>query len=59
MQTNLTASFDDRTIQQMKENHPLKKILTVEEVAETVFSLANDVSKNGVNIVIGAGTNPE
>jgi NAD(P)-dependent dehydrogenase (short-subunit alcohol dehydrogenase family) len=37
MQTKLTSEIDFRIVSQLIENHPLKKLLTVEEVAETVF----------------------
>jgi 3-oxoacyl-[acyl-carrier protein] reductase len=58
MQTNLASDVDARIIEQMIESHPLKKLLTVEEVAETVAFLVNSpVQLNGVDIVINAGTN--
>ncbi|MEP7142738.1 MAG: SDR family oxidoreductase [Ferruginibacter sp.] len=58
MQTGLTMDMDERLIEQMKENHPLKEILTVEEVAATVFFLANASSQvNGIDIILNAGTN--
>jgi NAD(P)-dependent dehydrogenase (short-subunit alcohol dehydrogenase family) len=58
MQTNLTASFDDRIKEQMIENHPLKKLLTIGEVAETILFLANASNQmNGVDIIINSGTN--
>ena len=56
MKTNLTATFDDRIIEQMIETHPLKKILTVDEVAETVLFLTSASSQiNGVDILLNAG----
>ena len=56
MQTNLTSSTDERVIEQVIENHPLKKILTVEEVADTVYFLVNASPHiNGVNIIMNAG----
>lgn len=58
MQTNLTLDVDERVIEQIINDHPLKKILTVEEVAESVLFLANASSQiNGVDIVLNAGTN--
>jgi 3-oxoacyl-[acyl-carrier protein] reductase len=58
MLTNLSSDVDDRVIEQMKENHPLKKLLTAEEVAEAVFFLVNvSVQVNGVDIVINAAAN--
>jgi len=57
MQTNLTADVDERVLEQIKENHPLKKILTVDEVAKTVLFLVNASSQiNGLDVVINAGT---
>lgn len=58
MQTAMTSSTDERMVAQMIENHPLKKLLTVEEVAETVRFLTNAPAHiNGVDIVLNAGTN--
>lgn len=37
MQTKLTSEIDERIIEQIISNHPLKKLLTVDEVAETVL----------------------
>jgi NAD(P)-dependent dehydrogenase (short-subunit alcohol dehydrogenase family) len=55
MQTSLISDVDERVIEQMIENHPLKKILTVEEVAETVLFLISASSQiNGVNLIINA-----
>jgi len=58
MQTNLTLDVDERIIEQIVSDHPLKKILTVDEVAESVLFLTNASSQiNGVDIVLNAGTN--
>ena len=58
MQTNLTANIDERIVEQIIENQPSKKLLTVEEVAETVLFLSNCSSQiNGTDIIINAGTN--
>ncbi|MCF8296599.1 MAG: SDR family oxidoreductase [Bacteroidales bacterium] len=58
MQTNFTSEVDERIIEQMISDHPLKKLLTVEEVAETVFFLTNASSQiNGVDIILNSGTN--
>jgi len=58
MFTNLTAGTDDRVIEQIVTNHPLKKLLTVEEVADTVLFLTTAPTHiNGVDIVLNAGTN--
>ena len=56
MQTHLTAGIDERMVEQIKENHPLKSLLTVDEVAETVSFLVNASNQiNGVDIVMNAG----
>ncbi len=58
MLTNFTKSVDERIVEQIKENHPLKKLLTTQEVADTVYFLANTSNQiNGVNIVINAAIN--
>ena len=57
MQTNFTTSVDERIVEQMKENHPLKKLLTTGEVAESVFFLANASNQiNGIDLVINAAS---
>ena len=56
MQTNLTADIDERVVEQIKENHPLKNLLTVDEVAETVSFLVNASNQiNGIDIIMNAG----
>lgn len=56
MQTKLTSEVDERIIEQMIANHPLKKLLTVEDVAETVLFLTSASSQiNGVDILLNAG----
>lgn len=58
MLSNFTKDVDERIIEQMIENHPLKKILTLDEVAETVYFMAKASSHiNGVDLVINAGMN--
>ena len=58
MLTNLTADVDERIIEQMTANHPLKKILTTTEAADAVLFLANASTQvNGIDIVLNAGTN--
>jgi 3-oxoacyl-[acyl-carrier protein] reductase len=58
MQTNLSADTDERIIEQLIESHPLKKLLTIQEVAETVLFLTTASPHiNGVDIVMNAGTN--
>ncbi len=58
MLTALNKDVDERIIEQIRENHPLKKILTVDEVAEAVGFLIKSSSQiNGVNLVMNAGVN--
>ncbi len=58
MLTGFTQDVDERVIEQMKESHPLKQLLTTAEVAETVYFLLNAPSQmNGVNIVMNAASN--
>jgi 3-oxoacyl-[acyl-carrier protein] reductase len=58
MQTGLTTGVDERIIEQMIENHPLKKLITIEEVAETVLFLVNASNQiNGVDLLMNAGVN--
>jgi 3-oxoacyl-[acyl-carrier protein] reductase len=57
MQTGLTADVDERIIEQMNAGHPLKKLLTPEEVAETVLFLTTaSLHLNGVDLLINAAT---
>jgi NAD(P)-dependent dehydrogenase (short-subunit alcohol dehydrogenase family) len=58
MKTNIHATMDERIVEQITEGHPLKKLLTTEEVAESVLFLVNATSQiNGVDLVLNAGTN--
>ena len=58
MQTKLTSEIDERIVEQIISSHPLKKLLTVREVAETVHFLTNTSAHiNGVDIILNAGTN--
>lgn len=60
MRTKLTASFDERIIEQIIEKHPLKKLLMVGEVAEKVLFLVNNPNQmNGKDILMDAGNNIE
>lgn len=57
MLTGFTKDTDERVVDQIKEGHPLKKILTTDEVADTVFFLAGASDQiNGIDIVINAAT---
>ncbi len=56
METAMTATTDERVKEQMIENHPMKRLLTIEEVAEAIRFLVNDTSQiNGKDFVINAG----
>lgn len=56
METPMTASTDERVIEQMIESNPMKRLLTTEEVAKAVQFLANDTTQiNGKDFVINAG----
>ena len=58
LQTKLTSGVDSRIIEQMVSSHPLKKLLTIDEVAETVLFLTKVSSQiNGVDILINSGIN--
>jgi len=55
MQTALTASTDERIVEELINNHPLKKLLSPNEVAETVtFLLLASSQINGINLIINA-----
>lgn len=58
MKTSMTSDMDDRMVEMIIENHPLKRLLTTEEVAETVqfLSTASD-HINGQNIIMNASEN--
>lgn len=56
MITAMTSSIDERLIEQMKESHPLKKLLTPLEVAETINFLLNASPQiNGTDFLINSG----
>ena len=58
MLTNLTSDVDERIIEQIKDSHPLKNLLTTSEAAEAVLFLANASAQiNGIDIVLNAGVN--
>ena len=56
MKTSLTSDTDERIVQQMEDEHPLKKLLTTEEVADTVLFLTTATQHiNGINLIMNAG----
>lgn len=58
MQTELTHNVDERVVEAMVASHPLRKILEVKDVAETIAFLVNAPAHiNGVNIPINSGVN--
>lgn len=55
MQTHLNSDTDDRVLEDIINSHPLKKLLTPEEVAESVSHLVNASQQiNGVNLIINS-----
>jgi 3-oxoacyl-[acyl-carrier protein] reductase len=57
METNFTADTDERIVSQMKEEHPLKALLTTTEVADALLFYINASQQvNGTNMIINAGT---
>lgn len=58
METEFTNDTDSRIIEQLRAEHPLKKLLTPEEVAHCIDYLIHASNQiNGVNIPINAGMN--
>ncbi len=58
MLTGFTNSIDERMVEQIISNHPLKKLLTVGEVADSVLFLVNSSQQiNGINLVLNSGAN--
>jgi 3-oxoacyl-[acyl-carrier protein] reductase len=56
MNTPINNDTDERIVEEMTKNHPLKKLLTTEEVAESVVFLSNCKQHiNGTNLIINAG----
>lgn len=57
MATKLTSDTDERIVEQMTANHPLKRLLTTDEVAEAVeFFLKAPQHINGTNLLINAAS---
>lgn len=57
MQTRLTSDIDERFVEIIKNEHPLRRILQPDEVADAVaFLTAASQQINGASIVINAGT---
>ena len=57
MATKLTSDTDERIVEQMTSQHPLKRLLTTTEVAEAVeFFLKAPQHINGTNLLINAAS---
>jgi NAD(P)-dependent dehydrogenase (short-subunit alcohol dehydrogenase family) len=57
MRTNMNQSTDSRIIEEMEDSHPLKKLLTTEEVADTVAYLVQASQQiNGINFIINSAS---
>jgi 3-oxoacyl-[acyl-carrier protein] reductase len=58
MKTALTSDTDERILEEMEKNHPLNKLLTTEEVAESIaFMTQSSQHINGTNLLLNAGSN--
>lgn len=56
METEFNAGADARVVESLISRHPLKKLLTVQEVAETVnFLVTAPLHINGQNLILNAG----
>ena len=55
MLTNLTSDTDERIVEEMQNAHPLKKLITPVEVAESINYLINASQQiNGTNMIMNA-----
>ena len=58
MLTNLNDAVDERIVEQMIDQHPLKKLLSVEEAAQSVqFLVQASQHINGIDLLMNAGSN--
>jgi len=58
MHTNMHKEEDERIIEQMTKNHPNKRLLTVDEVTDSIiFLLHSNQYINGINLVLNSGSN--
>lgn len=58
MLTNFTSGIDVRMVEQMRDSHPLKQLLTTSETAEAVAFLCTASQQiNGMDIPINSGMN--
>jgi 3-oxoacyl-[acyl-carrier protein] reductase len=57
MQTQLTSNIDERVVEQIRESHPNRALLEVEEVAEAVHFLATCSTQiNGIDMLINGAS---
>jgi NAD(P)-dependent dehydrogenase (short-subunit alcohol dehydrogenase family) len=57
MQTAFTDDTDERVVEEMINSHPLKRILTTDEVADSVLFLVNSTQQiNGINLLMNAAS---
>lgn len=57
MQTAFTDDTDERVVEEMVNSHPLKRILTPDEVADSVMFLVNSTQQiNGINLLMNAAS---
>ena len=57
MRTSLTGHLDERQIEEAANGNPMRRLVTPDEVAETIFLLATASPQiNGVNLPIGGGS---
>jgi hypothetical protein len=57
MLTNLNKDTDERVLEELTRSHPLKRILSTTEVAESVKHLVTGSQHiNGVNLIINAAS---
>lgn len=58
MQTGFTEVVDERMVEQIIDKHPLKRLLTTDEVADSVCYLMNSSQQiNGIDLLLNAGLN--
>ncbi|MDY6987483.1 MAG: SDR family oxidoreductase [Thermodesulfobacteriota bacterium] len=57
MRTELTKGLDDRIVEDLERNHPLKRLLTTEEAAEALWLLLRATQHlNGANLLINSAS---
>jgi NAD(P)-dependent dehydrogenase (short-subunit alcohol dehydrogenase family) len=57
MLTDLNKNTDERIIEDMIQKHPLKRLLTTDEAADSVVFMVNSTQQmNGVNLILNAAS---